>query len=159
MSAEVALPVRDAQKLARILGMLGSAHAGERDAEALAADQLVRERGLTWPALLGIEPAANIWERTDKEMIQVCLDHIRFPNDWSQDFIESVAEPERVIGFQFRDGEVDEAQQLALVGVDAEGHRGREARFTRVQRDEVPVLVDEFLAGQFVRHEAAAESG
>jgi hypothetical protein len=85
------LPTRDAQKLAQILGMLGSAHAGERDAAGLAADKFVRDRGLTWPALLGIGPAAAMSEPTDDEMIRACLDHIRFLDDWSQGFIEDIA--------------------------------------------------------------------
>jgi hypothetical protein len=87
----LALSTPDAQKLAGILGMLGSAHAGERDAAAMAADKLVRERGLTWPIVLGIEPAADISEPTDTEMIRACRDHIRFLDDWSQDFIENIA--------------------------------------------------------------------
>jgi hypothetical protein len=44
-------------RLCRILGMLGSAHAGERAAAALAADRLVRELGVTWDDLLDGEAA------------------------------------------------------------------------------------------------------
>jgi hypothetical protein len=87
----LALPTRDAQKLAGILGMLGSAHAGERDAAALAADKFVGERGLTWPVLLGIERPSDSAVPSDTEMVRVCLDHIQFLNDWSADFIESIA--------------------------------------------------------------------
>jgi hypothetical protein len=39
-------------KLARILGRLGSEHAGERDAAALAASRFVQARDTTWPAVL-----------------------------------------------------------------------------------------------------------
>lgn len=42
-------------RLTRILGMLGSAHDGERAAAALAADRLVREMGTTWQDLLDPE--------------------------------------------------------------------------------------------------------
>jgi hypothetical protein len=45
-------PLIDRTKLARVLGMLGSAHAGERDAAALAAEKLRREAGLTWEQVL-----------------------------------------------------------------------------------------------------------
>ena len=43
----------DRSKLAAVLGLLGSPHQGERDAAALAADRLVRGRGLAWSDVLG----------------------------------------------------------------------------------------------------------
>ena len=42
----------DLTRLIRILGMLGSDHAGERAAAALAADKLVRGSGWSWWDLL-----------------------------------------------------------------------------------------------------------
>jgi len=39
-------------RLSRILGMLGSAHEGERAAAAVAADRIIREMGTTWDVLL-----------------------------------------------------------------------------------------------------------
>ena len=42
------------QRLAAILGMLGSSHAGERAAAALQAEAFRRKHRLTWPELLGI---------------------------------------------------------------------------------------------------------
>lgn len=42
----------DLDRLAKLLGMLGSEHEGERASAALMADKLVRERGLTWPQVL-----------------------------------------------------------------------------------------------------------
>ncbi|HYE52007.1 MAG TPA: hypothetical protein VEB20_20600 [Azospirillaceae bacterium] len=39
-------------RLARVLGMLGSDHAGERASAALAADRLVKAAGTTWWQLL-----------------------------------------------------------------------------------------------------------
>ncbi|MGK9167311.1 hypothetical protein KXR53_13485 [Inquilinus limosus] len=42
----------DLMRLIRILGMLGSDHAGERAAAALAADKLVRAGGWSWSDLL-----------------------------------------------------------------------------------------------------------
>ena len=45
-------------KLARICGMLGSEHDGERAAAALQADRLVRGAGTTWEALLAPSVAA-----------------------------------------------------------------------------------------------------
>jgi hypothetical protein len=46
------------QRLAAILGMLGSAHAGERAAAALQAEALRRKLGLTWAELLAAQEAA-----------------------------------------------------------------------------------------------------
>src|SRR5579883_3249357 len=42
----------DLVKLVRILGMLGSVHAGERASAALAAHRLVKASGESWAALL-----------------------------------------------------------------------------------------------------------
>ncbi|HYM02101.1 MAG TPA: hypothetical protein VET85_04080 [Stellaceae bacterium] len=42
----------DLVRLVRILGMLGSDHAGERASAALAAHRLVKASGETWTALL-----------------------------------------------------------------------------------------------------------
>ncbi len=53
----MALPPADRNRLAGILGLLGSSHQGERDAAALAADRFVRSRGIAWPDLLAGEPA------------------------------------------------------------------------------------------------------
>jgi hypothetical protein len=72
----MALPSRDAQKLARILGMLGSAHSGERDAAALAAHKLIFERGLTWPTILGVEGAVDTADLSIAEMISGVRMHI-----------------------------------------------------------------------------------
>lgn len=48
----------DRIKLARILGMLGSDHEGERAAAALAAHRLVRRAGASWWSL--IEPPVAV---------------------------------------------------------------------------------------------------
>lgn len=54
----MALAPADRAKLAGVLALLGSPHHGERDAAALAADRLVRGRGLDWRDVLGAIPAA-----------------------------------------------------------------------------------------------------
>jgi hypothetical protein len=41
-----------AQRLAKLCGMFGSDHAGERATAALKADRLVRDQGLTWPDVI-----------------------------------------------------------------------------------------------------------
>jgi hypothetical protein len=49
------------QRLAAILGMLGSEHAGERAAAGLQAEAFRRKHGLTWAELLALPemPAAS----------------------------------------------------------------------------------------------------
>jgi hypothetical protein len=43
-------------RLARILGMLGSEHAGERAAAGLKAEEFRKKHGLTWPQMLSLPP-------------------------------------------------------------------------------------------------------
>jgi hypothetical protein len=57
--AALALTAADRDRLAAILGLLGSDHAGERDAAALAASRFLRSRGLTWPDVIGAAPPAQ----------------------------------------------------------------------------------------------------
>jgi hypothetical protein len=54
-----ALLPSDREHLAKLLGMLGSAHVGERDNAARLADRMVRQAGLTWQAVLTEAPAAS----------------------------------------------------------------------------------------------------
>lgn len=54
------------ERLTRILGMLGSAHDGERAAAALHAEAFRRRHGMTWEELIrGPAPAwSRPWEQT-----------------------------------------------------------------------------------------------
>lgn len=57
MSGGPMLSEGDRERLARILGLCGSAHAGERAAAALKAHEFIRSRGWTWPDVLNPPPA------------------------------------------------------------------------------------------------------
>lgn len=46
----------DRSTVAKLLGLIGSHHDGEALLAARKAHALVRERGATWPDVLGIEP-------------------------------------------------------------------------------------------------------
>jgi hypothetical protein len=46
----------DRAKLARILGMLGSEHAGERASAALQAEAFRKRHGMTWEEMLNMAP-------------------------------------------------------------------------------------------------------
>jgi hypothetical protein len=52
----VTLSATERKRLAAILGMLGSDHAGERAAAALQAEAFRRRHRLTWTELLAIQP-------------------------------------------------------------------------------------------------------
>ena len=49
----MALSPPERARLVNILGMLGSAHDGERASAALLATRMVRDRGITWADLIG----------------------------------------------------------------------------------------------------------
>ena len=54
-----ALAEADRTRLAQMLGLLGSDHAGERDAAGLAAHRLIRQRGLTWLDIIAPAPSTH----------------------------------------------------------------------------------------------------
>ena len=70
-----ALPATQRAKLAKVLALLGSDHAGERDAAALAAHRLVTQAGLTWqhvikpPAIERALPELGTWRQTVAECL------------------------------------------------------------------------------------------
>jgi hypothetical protein len=76
-------------KLAKLLGMLGSNHSGERDAAGLAAHRFLQQRGLTWPRVLeppAIEqclPELGTWRQTCRE----CLEHPGMLRAWGKSFL------------------------------------------------------------------------
>ncbi len=84
----------DLNKLAGILGMLGSEHQGERDAAARLADRLVRGKGLQWADLLAPKPTA--WTlppppSCDVEAdLRVCRAYPGLLNDWERGFLRGL---------------------------------------------------------------------
>jgi hypothetical protein len=85
-------------KLARILGMLGSEHDGERASAALAAERLRAKTGQSWSSLLAAEspprlshdvPAGDAdWRR----QIAFCVRHYGLLNSWQRTFLAGVRE-------------------------------------------------------------------
>jgi hypothetical protein len=91
----IALTPSDRQRLAKLLGLLGSDHAGERDAAGLAAHRLIRDRGLIWSDVIlgppGIVAAANrnaveTWRQT----VADCLRQPGSLRSWEHDFLRSL---------------------------------------------------------------------
>ena len=77
-------------RLAKLLGLLGSTHAGERDAAGLAAHRLVRERDLTWPEIL-CSPAVEWQHSTWRDTVQACLRHPDDLSSWELSFLRGVS--------------------------------------------------------------------
>lgn len=80
------VPFSVAVRLAKLLGMLGSAHEGERAAAASLANKALTEAGLTWPIVLGLEGVFL----PDAEKIEQCAQWLHELDDWDRRFIVSV---------------------------------------------------------------------
>jgi hypothetical protein len=87
--ASALLPQDARARLAKLLGMLGSDHAGERDAAALAAHRLVTQPGLTWrqvmtpPAVEKPLPELGTWRATVRRL--QAFPHLLRP--WERSFL------------------------------------------------------------------------
>ena len=108
------LSQNDAARLAKLLGMLGSHHHGERASAALKANEFVRDHGLTWRDVIvptqtegqapdeeaaaaeegGEEAAVDDETEKAREAAKFCLDWLDALREWEQRFIEDV------IGFE-----------------------------------------------------------
>jgi hypothetical protein len=85
------LPPRIASKLARICGMFGSAHDGERANAAAAADKLVRDHGLTWTVLFGVERSADTSNLSVADMIRVVQAHMDILTPRESRFVANIS--------------------------------------------------------------------
>jgi len=87
----------DRERLTKLLGLLGSDFAGERDAAGLAAARLLQARGLSWPDLLlpapiHREPMMGTWRTT-------CAELAARPGDlraWERGFVEDLPKFQRI---------------------------------------------------------------
>jgi len=88
------LSAPDRTKLARVLALLGSDQAGERDAAGLAAHRLIRAAGVTWAQALGPQPAGHrapeigTWRQTVRD----CLQHPGSLRKWEAKFLADLHE-------------------------------------------------------------------
>ncbi len=91
----------DLNKLAGILGMLGSEHAGERDNAARLANRLVRGKGLEWADLLAPRvpqrpPQPNATQPSHypacgwRAELQACLSRPDLLSAWEADFCRTL---------------------------------------------------------------------
>ena len=77
-----ALDPHAANKLAKLCGLFGSDHDGERAAAAAKADQLIRSHGLRWADVIA-PPVPT--ETTDR--IRFALGHIDLLSRWEHGFL------------------------------------------------------------------------
>lgn len=90
-TVDKALRPDDAKRLAKVCGMFGSSHAGERASAALEADQLVRQAGETWDSVIGpkpeLPPSISDW----KGLVRFCANHAQLLNSRERDFVHTLA--------------------------------------------------------------------
>jgi hypothetical protein len=83
------LDISSAERLSKLLGMLGSTHDGERAAAGLKANQLVRDLGLTWSEI--IVPPDAIPTHTDWHRIaEYCYRYRTALNDRDRAFVSTL---------------------------------------------------------------------
>jgi hypothetical protein len=91
MTARTVLDPSAADRLVKLLGMLGSHHDGERANAARLADALVRERGLRWRDVITVSALSTStvsWQR----MAHWCHAHPEKLNSKEYQFILSMLE-------------------------------------------------------------------
>jgi hypothetical protein len=83
-----ALPAACRPKFAKLLGLLGSDHQGERDAAALAAHRLVMRAGLSWEQIITPAPVEKALPElgTWRETVAECLSHAGSLRRWVSAF-------------------------------------------------------------------------
>jgi hypothetical protein len=85
------LDPRTAQRLAKLCGLLGSSHAGERAAAAMKASDLVRAKGLTWGDVITVprlEPPLDL--ETVEAKCGFCLACLDALTAWEESFLISI---------------------------------------------------------------------
>jgi hypothetical protein len=100
------IPPDLANRLAKVLGMLGSDHDGEIAAAGRRANQMVRSAGLTWSEVISpTTPASNAshtprrrWRRpvSASDSAALCLQWPEVLTDWETDFCRSLVGRQRI---------------------------------------------------------------
>jgi hypothetical protein len=73
-------------RLIKLLGMLGSAHDGERAAAGLKAHELLRRHGLTWSDIIVVTPPKIGW----REKVRACRSYRHQLNDKERAFVDTL---------------------------------------------------------------------
>jgi hypothetical protein len=85
MTARSMFGPKAADHLVKLLGMLGSDHAGERAAAGRKAHEFIRQLGMTWSDVI-VHPPAE-WQH----IALVCRDHAHLLSDRERDFLANIA--------------------------------------------------------------------
>lgn len=91
---------KTAERLGKVLGLLGSEHDGERAAAAAKAHSMLVASGLTWSDLAKAVvrkperkmPEMGTWRATCRE----CLDHARDLRAWEREFLTDLPKFPRI---------------------------------------------------------------
>ena len=131
------------ERLAKLLALFGSNHAGERDAAGLAAHRLLQARGLTWQDVFQPrsrsaarraaqpEQARNRTRQQWQELADECLHHPDALEQWEVSFLRDIMD---------RGGSVDKIQKHST------RDRRPRARIDGRMRDTPPPLLTDFVA-------------
>jgi hypothetical protein len=99
------LTERDLDRLAKILGRLGSSHPGEVAAAGHKATEFIRDHGLQWQDILRVPQLAtgngSGWDRSEADdpfeafggwrgAVQFCLEHARELTPWERAFVAKI---------------------------------------------------------------------
>jgi hypothetical protein len=79
----IALDPQIADRLAKLCGLFGSNHDGERASAAAMADKLLRSHGLTWQQIIAVPS-------TIEQMIATALNHEHELTVWESGFIRGI---------------------------------------------------------------------
>lgn len=121
-------PTLDRERLAKLCGLFGSDHAGERANAAACADRLVRQAGLRWPDILSVLSATEraSWPNSRTadadDYLAYLADRMADLTAWEQDF---------VLSLRARSGRFLTDKQRACVLAVAERIRRAERRAER----------------------------
>jgi hypothetical protein len=77
-------------RLIKLLGMLGSAHDGERAAAGLKAHELIRRHGLSWPDIL-LAPPETPRKIGWRDKLAACAAHRHSLSARERAFVQSLA--------------------------------------------------------------------
>ena len=84
------LESEDRERLVKLLGMLGSSFAGERDAAGLAAMRFLRERGLDWGDVILPHLATQRGSAQTDTAVETCIRALDRLTPWERKFVISL---------------------------------------------------------------------
>ena len=90
MTSRALLNPQNANHLAKLLGMLGSDHAGEVAVAGRKAHAFIRRLGLTWAYVIYCPP--DSW----RQMAADCSKHESLLNEWERDFLDNLCRLRRL---------------------------------------------------------------